>query len=691
GTALDPLVQTRVISGVHGAIMASAVLITMLGRRPLAANLLALVQGCIGTPLLLGFAYGGPLLLTTPWPQVNLAATLIAAVFPFAVLAANGPSVWPTAALAGETVPAMLLRWLVPLMAAAIVVTDVFTVAVFRETSPGLGTVFNAVGAIGATVVLVTYVGGVIERRLQGSYAALRASERRLSRFFEENPVPMAVSDQGTARLVAVNPAWLRLVGARTAAEVLHRSTAELGIDVPQDGQPLPADPWRPAEGVAGPPVEIRRLDGESRLVEISTARFGESDAEYVLVTAMDVTHRMEAEAERSRLEDQLRHSQRMEAMGQLAGGVAHDFNNLLTVIVGAGQIALAEVDPSRPEYADIEEMVKAGYRAADLTRQLLTFSRRQVVEARDVDLNLLLADTERMLSRLLAKNIALTIAPAGEPAWVRADPGQLEQVIVNLAVNARDAMPAGGRLAIRLDHVELSDSAADRPPEAPGGRYVRLSVSDSGVGMTAEVQERIFEPFFTTKEVGKGTGLGLSTVFGIIRQSDGFVRLQSEVGQGSTFQIYLPAVGPGGGKDTEGASDDLDLSGAETVLVAEHDPEVRALAARALSGHGYRVIAAGDAEEAIALSRAYDGRIDLLIAGLVMDGMGGHGLSKVLCRDRPELLVVYVSGHAELERSGEHPSGLNAPVLYKPFSPRDLARCVRKVLGASGSQPHAP
>jgi two-component system cell cycle sensor histidine kinase/response regulator CckA len=310
------------------------------------------------------------------------------------------------------------------------------------------------------------------------------------------------------------------------------------------------------------------------------------------------------------------------------------------------------------------------------------------VLETRRIDLNLLLADIERMLTRMLPQNIDLRVEPTEEPAWVRADPGQLEQVIVNLAVNARDAMPEGGTLAMRLEHVGVSEGSALRPQELPEGAYVRLSVADTGVGMTPEVQARSFEPFFTTKEIGKGTGLGLSTVFGIVKKSGGFLRLDSEVGRGTTLEIYLPASGTSETADADQLPDDHDLAGSETILVAEHNPDVLALTARSLAARGYRVLTAASAEEAITVAQSHDGRVDLLIADLVMRGMGGHGLSKVLCRDRPELRVLYVSGYAELESTGERPSGLNAPVLYKPFTGLDLARCVRKVLRTGAQAP---
>lgn len=382
-------------------------------------------------------------------------------------------------------------------------------------------------------------------------------------------------------------------------------------------------------------------------------------------------------------LENQLQQSHKMEAIGTLAGGIAHDFNNILTAIIGNANLALMEVDEDGPLREEIEEIKTAGERAASLTRQLLAFSRKEIIQPKVLDFNELLAEIEKMLGRLISEDVELlTIL---EPAlWqVEADPGQVEQVIMNLAVNARDAMPKGGKLTIETANVDLDGNYYREHgiKEGQPGSYVMLAVSDTGIGMNEETRERIFEPFFTTKEIGKGTGLGLSTIYGIVKQNNGFIWVYSEPGQGTTFKIYLPRyMGEPEPKDKE-QTPVAGLDGSETVLVVEDDNALRKLARTILKQKGYKVLEAENGEDALRISESHDGSIDLLITDVVMPKMGGRKTAERLQPLYPQMKVIYMSGYTD-NAIAHH--GVLEPGLYfieKPFSPKALARKVRETL----------
>ena len=383
------------------------------------------------------------------------------------------------------------------------------------------------------------------------------------------------------------------------------------------------------------------------------------------------------------RMEEQLRQSQKMEAVGRLAGGVAHDFNNLLTAISGYSDLLLHRL----PEYStlrrDVEEIRKAGDRAAALTRQLLAFSRRQVLQPKVLDLNGVVTKMGQMLRRLIGEDIELSIDLSPSLSRVKADPGQIEQVIVNLAVNARDAMPDGGRITIATADAELSPAYAAAHPGVRPGPHVLLSVADTGQGMSDETQAHLFEPFFTTKERGKGTGLGLATVYGIVQQSGGHIRVNSAADRGSTFLIYLPRVEApeDGAQGTDRPLLPHPSPGTETVLLAEDEEVVRRLAREILSGNGYKVLEAGNGREALLLSEAHRGEIHLLLTDVVMPKMSGRELCERIRLLRPGIRILYMSGYTDdaILRDGVLEDGI--PFLQKPFTPEALARKVREVL----------
>ncbi len=398
------------------------------------------------------------------------------------------------------------------------------------------------------------------------------------------------------------------------------------------------------------------------------------------LLLAAIMAERDDALVKRLLLEEQLRHSQKMEAVGRLAGGIAHDFNNLLTAIIGYSEIVLHSLDPRDPRRADAEEIGRAAMRAADLTRQMLAFSRRQVLQPKVIDLNTALSKVEPMLRRVIGEDISMTVTAKATSAFVRVDPGQVEQVVMNLVVNARDAMPRGGRLSVETADAFLDDAAVAGAPDARPGDYVLLSVSDSGTGMSPEVQARIFEPYFTTKDVGKGTGLGLSTAYGIVRQSEGHISASSEVGLGTTFRIYLPrAAAPV--EVVEPAGLEKMPEGTEHILLVEDDPSVRRLSKELLTRLGYSITEAASGRAGLALGSDDTRHFDLALCDVILGDMSGPAVAEALSALRPSIRVLYMSGYTDeaIVRTGVLEDG--KPFLQKPFTPGQLASKVREVL----------
>jgi signal transduction histidine kinase/CheY-like chemotaxis protein len=387
---------------------------------------------------------------------------------------------------------------------------------------------------------------------------------------------------------------------------------------------------------------------------------------------------------EQQLLEQRLRQAHKMEAVGRLAGGVAHDFNNLLTIIRGHGDLLLDRGMENAPQRNSVEQIQKAANRAVSMTRQLLAFSRMQVLQPRVIDLNAVVADMGKMLPRLIGEHIEYVFVPESGPARVKADPGQIEQVVMNVAVNARDAMPEGGKLIIQVRGVDVNEKEASRRSPMTPGPHVLLSVSDTGVGMDEQTKAHIFEPFFTTKEFGKGTGLGLATVYGIVKQSGGFIWVQSAPGKGTTFDIFLPRVSeailP---KEHEGRPASLPR-GSETVLVVEDEEGVRELAAEFLRTSGYSVLEAGDGIEAMEVANRFAGSIQVILTDMVMPRMNGKELVKKMKAIRPAAKVIFMSGYSEYLKTENDGSDSQFPILQKPFSMNSLVSTVRGVLVAN-------
>jgi CheY-like chemotaxis protein len=390
-------------------------------------------------------------------------------------------------------------------------------------------------------------------------------------------------------------------------------------------------------------------------------------------------------------LEEQLLLSQKMEALGRLAGGVAHDFNNLLTIILGYAQLVEDRLGQENPLRSSVEEIKKAGERAASLTRQLLAFGRRQVLMPQVLDLNAVVSNIDKMLRRLIGEDIELVTVPAEDLGRVKADPGHIDQIIMNLAVNARDAMPRGGKLTIETRNVEFDASYAQNHAGTTLGPYIMLAVSDTGVGMDSETQARIFEPFFTTKEKGKGTGLGLATVYGIVKQSGGYIWVYSEPGRGTTFKIYFPRIADEVHKAVPPAQTRIARSAAvETILVVEDEDGVRSMVQKVLESCGYRVLVARSGEDALGVLKHQPGRVDLLVTDMVMPGMDGKTLADHLSVFYRSLKVLFMSGYTENTAILHEGLDSSAAFLQKPFSPEVLAAKVRAVLDSPSAQDEA-
>ena len=379
-------------------------------------------------------------------------------------------------------------------------------------------------------------------------------------------------------------------------------------------------------------------------------------------------------------LEEQLRHSQKMEAVGRLAGGIAHDFNNLLTAIIGYTEIVLTSLDPKDERRADAEEIARAAMRAADLTKQMLAFSRRQVLQPKIIDLNTALSKVEPMLRRVIGEDIVMTVTGKAVSPWVRVDPGQVEQVVTNLVVNARDAMPQGGRLTVEASDAVLDEAALADHSDVKPGSFVMLSVSDSGVGMPADVRARIFEPYFTTKDVGKGTGLGLSTAYGIVRQSNGHIAVSSELGLGTTFRIYLPCAEEPPQVAVDSSVEKMP-DGTEHILLVEDDPSVRRLSKELLTRLGYSVTEAASGRAGLALGTDDTRHFDLALCDVILGDMSGPAVAEALRALRPSIRVLYMSGYTDeaIVKTGVLDEG--KPFLQKPFTPMQLAKKIREVL----------
>ena len=535
--------------------------------------------------------------------------------------------------------------------------------------------------ATGQVKGVIQHIRDITER--QRAEEALQERERFLTSIFASIQDGISVLDN-EYNIVRVNPAMERdyaqampLVGKK-CYEAYHGSRESCDI--------CPARTTLETGAAAREMVIVKGAAGEMvRYVDLYTfplMDMSSGQMQGVVEYVRDVTEQKQAEEALHRSEAQLSQAVKMEAVGRLAGGVAHDFNNILTAIIGYGELLLMNLDQQDPQRQDVQDILVAAERAATLTRQLLAFSRKQVLQPQRLALNRVVANMDKMLRRIIGEDIDLVTVLGPEPGTVTADPGQIEQVIMNLAVNARDAMPQGGKLTIETADADLDEAYAQNHLEAQPGPYVMLAVSDTGVGLDQEAQARIFEPFFTTKELGKGTGLGLSTVYGIVKQSGGLIWVYSEPGKGTTFKIYLPRLEAAG--DLAAGLSQVPGKcewGSETVLLVEDEDMVRHVARRILARHGYTVLEAASGDDALAISRENAGPIHLMLTDVVMPGMSGRETADNLKPQRPGMKVLFMSGHTENAIVHHGVLDPGTAFIQKPFKYNVLAQKIREVL----------
>lgn len=527
-----------------------------------------------------------------------------------------------------------------------------------------------------ASFVIIAILICWFNAALRAAQEQLRLSELNCRSLVTHAPYGICRCD-GAGKLLDANPAFVAILGYSTPEELTGRHVGGLYADAQQWFEL--ADYLKRGLPFNGLTAEWTRKDDLSTVVRVSgRAVSSGSDETTFELFVEDVT-------ERRALEQQLRQSQKMEAVGRLAGGIAHDFNNLLMVISGYSEFLLERLGPDPTLRSPAQEISSASERASSLTRQLLAFSRKQMLAPRILNLNSVVTENLKMLTRMIGEDIDLVMVPATDLSAVRADSGQIEQVIMNLAVNARDAMPSGGRMTIETANVTLDEEYARFHAPLKPGEYVMLSISDTGIGMDSETQSHIFEPFFTTKGP-KGTGLGLSTVYGIVKQSGGYIWVQSEMGKGTTFKIYLPRVATPGETilPVQVPAKALKTEpGTETILLVEDEANLRYLCRQFLEKQGYKVIEAADGAVAMQIAVAHEGVIHLLLTDVIMPGMNGRELAQRVSEIRPNMRVLYMSGYTEnvIGQNGTLDAGIK--LLQKPFNLRDLKEMVREVLDA--------
>ena len=648
------------------------------------AGCLGSVVAVTGLSFLLAYLHGAPLLYGGK--TIPVAATT---AFAFLLLGAGqilaaGKDSFPVRSMAGPSARAMLLRVFVSTTVVVVLAIDLlhlYVPYIFFRDDPflsGISVMAFVVIAGGLIARVALKVGGDMDRSEAVRRQAedkLRESEKRYRLLFDEMQTGFALHEivcdpagrPVDYRFLQINPAFERLTGLKREV-VIGKTVREILPHI----EPV----WIERYG------EVALTGKPARFVEFSadlnrwyeTTAFSHGKGQFAAIFS-DIT-------ERKTIEERLRQSLKMEAVGRLAGGIAHDFNNLLTVINGYSELILNTLPEGAPLRKEVEEIRGAGERAEALTRQLLAFGRKQVLQPKVLDLNAVLAGMKTMLGRLITENIDLLIVPGKDLGNVKADAGQLGQVIVNLALNSRDAMPGGGRLTIETMNVDLDKTSLAMNPSLAPGPYVLLSVSDTGAGMDEETRAHAFEPFFTTKEKGKGTGLGLSTVHGIVHQSGGQVSIYSEAGKGTTIKVYLPLTG---GEAEAAAAPALDLLpvGRETILLVEDEEAVRQLVKEVLVQRGYTVLEAQDGAEAISVCSRHEGPLDLLVTDVVMPRMGGQEIAARLASRRPGMKILYMSGYTDNAIVHHGVLDPGTAFLQKPFTPDALARKVREVLDA--------
>ena len=507
-----------------------------------------------------------------------------------------------------------------------------------------------------------------------------RDTQSLFAQAFRSSPLPITINTLEQGRFVNVNDAYVQMLGY-TRKDVIGRTSAGLNIWADKEDRLRFFHALQRSTTIPTFETKFRTSTGEVREVTLSAERIEFDGTSCVLAITQDVT-------DARRLENQLRQAQRMSAVGRMAGGVAHDFNNILTVIIGYSELTMHRIGAMHDVSKFVTEIKRAGERAAALVRQLLAFSRQQVLYPRILDLNAVLNNLTQMLLRVIGEDITLSFKPSVPLGHIKADPGQIEQILMNLVVNARDAMPNGGTIAIETSSVTLDEEYVDSHSSVRPGQYVMLSVSDTGCGMDEKTMSHIFEPFFTTKMPGQGTGLGLSTVYGIVKQSDGYIWVYSEPGKGTTFKIYFHQFEPDTEKKETSAPAAESQGGSETILVVEDDASLRKLTTSVLGSMGYKVLEAPDAESALTLASDPNQPIDLLLTDVLMPKMSGVELSIELQKMRSELKVLLMSGYAGNLVAKDRSIDQEMELIEKPFTRHGLLAKVRAALNPDSGAP---
>ncbi len=669
----------RVALGVMSPVTAAALVplalaIAATGPRPHYAGALATISAIIGATVALGYGYGTPLLYGGGTIPVALPTGLSLLVLGIATVLTAGPDVWPLDRLVGDHPRARMLRAFLPATAGLVVLIGLLDARLGGLFGGDRVLIAAWVAVIGVALValLVSRLSRHIANQLDRANAEQHRAERRIREMFEQSLAGVSTTRVADGRILMCNAALATIFGYDSAAEFMAHTARDLWWD-PADRDRMLAR-LRESRVLRNYEVHMRRKDGKPVWLLCNvTLREDENGEDLLENLTVDVS-------DRKSLEQQLWQAQKLDALGSLAGGVAHDFNNLLTAIIGYADILQDDLGPNSRHSEDIQEIIKASDRATALTRQLLAFSRRQPFDPKPLRLDERVADMEKMLRRLLGPPVRLVTATDTDLSAVLADPSQIEQVVLNLAVNSRDAMPQGGTLTIETRNVRMEEPYAQGASAVPSGSYVMLAVSDTGTGMSAETLARLFEPFFTTKEKGKGTGLGLSTVYGIVKQSQGHVIVYSEPGVGTTFKCYFPLseVRPRVSRPMQAP---VEVRGTETILLVEDEEPIRLLAVTALERLGYKILPASDGNTAMALATAHAGPIHLLLSDGVLSGVRVPELLHRFVAQRPETRILLMSGYSQEAVFQNDIVAPNTAFLPKPFTIRQLTERVREVL----------